>query len=612
MTLRLFKPGFLLLALGLIAAPAAFGVDTPVTPNASPEAQSLLAYFSEIYGKKILSGQQESWRGTNALGFELALITNTTGKLPAVLGLDLAGVTHAEGAPGRRWRHTAAEQALDWYRQRHGVVMLCWHWSAPIGERAIYAKDTQFDVPRSLTEGTEEHAAVLRDLDAVAAELKLLQDAHVPVLWRPLHEANGRWFWWGAHGPEPCRKLWRLMFDRFTSRHKLNNLLWVFSPGASTDLADWYPGDEYVDLIGQDHYPMDGNHGPAKDVFDELVAFGRGNKLVALSETGPLPDPDRLVSEQAGWLFFATWSGKTLTECNSNEQLINAYHHPHVLTLRDLPNLEDYPFKPAGNAAKLGFPSRPADLAVGSPGRQPVTVAVQDAEGRTVRTGKHVVTLALADRPGSGRLEGTLTAATVNGVATFADLSIAQPGNGYRLTASASGLAGAASPAFSVGPGAGILREWWTGRDGKRLADLPNLTNRPDGREILGKAIEVPVGTVTNVSARFRGYLLPPLSGSYVFWVASEVASELWLSTNQTPAAKMRIVAVTGQTPYVKWPHTHEAQSIPVTLAAGQRYYVEVLQKPGAGTTQLCVRWRLPNGVEQRPIPGARLAPPDS
>ena len=201
MTLRLFKPGFLLLALGLIAAPAAFGVDTPVTPNASPEAQSLLAYFSEIYGKKILSGQQESWRGTNALGFELALITNTTGKLPAVLGLDLAGVTHAEGAPGRRWRHAAAEQAMDWYRQRHGVVMLCWHWSAPIGERAIYAKDTQFDVPRSLTEGTEEHAAVLRDLDAVAAELKLLQDAHVPVLWRPLHEKNyfcmefchGRW-----------------------------------------------------------------------------------------------------------------------------------------------------------------------------------------------------------------------------------------------------------------------------------------------------------------------------------------------------------------------------------------------------------------------------------
>ena len=239
------------------------------------------------------------------------------------------------------------------------------------------------------------------------AELKLLQDAHVPVLWRPLHEANGRWFWWGAHGPEPCKKLWRLMFDRFTSRHNLTNLIWVFSPGASTDLADWYPGDEYVDIIGQDHYPMDGNNGPAKDVFDELVAFGRGNKLVALSENGPIPDPDRLVSEHAGWLFFTTWSGRTLTERNSNEQLIKAYRHPHVLNLGDLPNLKDYPFKPAGKAVKLGFPAPPGDLAIGSPGRQPVTVAVQDAEGRTVRAGTYAVTLALGRQAGRGRLDGT-------------------------------------------------------------------------------------------------------------------------------------------------------------------------------------------------------------
>ena len=172
-------------------------------------------------------------------------------------------------------------------------------------------------------------------------------------------------------------------------------------------------------------------------------------------------------------------------------------------------------------------------------------------------------------------------------------------------------MAGAASPAFSVGPGAGILREWWTSQAGKRLADLANLADPPAGREILGKAFEVPVNTVTNFSARCRGYLLPPLTGSYVFWVASEVASELWLSTNQTSTAKVRIAAVTGQTPYVKWPHTHEVQSAPVSLTAGQRYYLEVLQKPGAGATQLCIRWRLPNGVEQSPIPGARLALPD-
>jgi len=612
MIARIRKLGWFLLALALMGRPAAVGVDTPVTPNASPEVRSLLTYFSDIYGKKILSGQQEGWRGANALGFELAHITNTTGKLPAVLGLDLAGVTRAEGSRWHRWRHTTAQHAIDWYVERRGIVTLCWHWFTPLGERVFYAKDTRFDLPRALTDGTEEHTALLRDLDAVAAELKLLQDAHVPVLWRPLHEANGRWFWWGAHGPESFKKLWHLMFDRFTAQHQLTNLIWVFSPGASADLADWYPGDEYVDLIGQDHYPMDGNNGPAKDVFDELVALGRGNKLVGLSENGPIPDPDRLVSEQAGWLFFITWAGTTLTEHNPKEQLIKVYHHPHVLNLDDLPDLKAYPFKPVGKAVKLGFPSAPVDLAIGSPGRKPVTAAVQDAGGRTVRTGKHVVALGLGEHPGTGRLEGTLTAATVNGIATFADLRIAQPGSGYMLTATASGLAGATSAVFNVGPGAGVLREWWTDEADRSLTDLAGIARPPAGREILGKGFEVPVGTITNFTSRFRGFLLPPLTGTYVFWIASEVGSELWLSTDATALAKVKIAAVTRDVPYVKWPHTHEAVSAPLALEAGRRYYLEVLHKPSAGDTQLCVRWRLPNGVEQRPIPGARLAPPDT
>jgi mannan endo-1,4-beta-mannosidase len=596
--------------LAAVGVSTAFGFDTAVTPNASPEVQSLLAYFSDIYGKKILSGQQEGWRGTNALGFELAYITNTTGKLPALLALDLSAYTRTESARWHMPPHAAAKHAIDWYNTKHGVVAFCWHWSAPIGERVVYAKDTSFDLQRAVTDGAEEHTAALRDLDAIAGELTLLRDAQVPVLWRPLHEANGRWFWWGAQGPEPFKRMWRLMFERFTIRHKLNNLIWVFSPGAATDLADWYPGDEYVDIIGQDHYPMDGNNGPAKDVFDELVAFGHGNKLVALSENGPIPDPDRLVGEKAGWLFFTTWSGRTLTQRNSNEQLIKVYHHPYVLNLGDLPNLRSYPFKAAGKAIKLGFPSPPADLAIGSPGRQPLTVTVQDAEGRTERAGTYAVTLALGTNPGHGRLGGTLTVATCNGIATFPDLEIDKPGDGYTFTASASGLSSAASPPFNIGPGAGILCEWWTNLASSSLADLADLAIQPACRQVLGKALEVPVNAATNFGARFRGFLLPPLTGAYVFWIANEVASELWLSTDQTAAAKVRIAEVTSRTPYSKWPHTHEAQSVAVNLVAGKRYYLEVLQKPGNGATQLCVRWRLPNGVEERPIPGARLAPP--
>jgi hypothetical protein len=473
----------------------------------------------------------------------------------------------------------------------------------------IYTKDTTFDLSRGVTEGTPENEALLRDLDKIAGELEVLRDAHVPVLWRPLHEANGRWFWWGARGPEPLRKLWRLMFENFTAKHKLNNLIWVFSPGAETDLADWYPGDAYVDIIGQDHYPMDGNHGTAKDVFDELTAFGRGQKLIALGENGPIPDVNQLVREKAGWLFFTTWSGPMLTEKNSPEQLREWFNNPYVLNLGDLPDFGHYPFQPAGPAVRLGFAAVPGDVAVGGLRRLPVTVAVQDKTGRTVRTGTFTVTLALEKTSPGGALSGTLTATTVNGIATFPDLKINKAGDHYTFIAKTDGLRSAASPAFQVGPGAGIARDWWTNLKDLNLTDLDNLAEPPTGREILGKAFEAPVSVATNFEARYQGFLIPPITGSYKFWIANESVSELWLSADATPSKKTKIAEVTRSTPYRKWPHTHEAESIPVMLEAGKRYYLEALQQQQSGSTQLAVRWQLPNGVEERPLPGCRMVP---
>jgi len=601
----------LLLALVLTVARTAVasGADAPVTPNASPQVQSLLAYFSDIYGKKIISGQQEGWRGTNDLCFELNYLTNTTGKLPALLAMDLSGYTGP--SRGHDTNHTLARHAIDWYQTRHGIVEFCWHWRAPMNEPAFYTKDTTFDLARGLTEGTPENEALLRDLDKIAGELEVLRDAHVPVLWRPLHEANGRWFWWGAQGPEPLRKLWRLMFENFTAKHKLNNLIWVFSPGAETDLADWYPGDAYVDIIGQDHYPMDGNHGTAKDIFDELTAFGRRQKLIALGENGPIPDVNGLVREKAGWLFFTTWSGPVLTEKNSPEQLREWFNNPYVLNLGDLPDFGHYPFQPAGPAVRLGFAAAPGDVAVGGLRRLPVTVAVQDEAGRTVRTGTFTVTLALEKTSPGGALSGTLTATTVNGIATFPDLKINKAGDHYTFIAKTDGLRSAASPAFQVGPGAGIARDWWTNLKDVNLTDLDNLAEPPTGREILGKAFETPVSVATNFEARYQGFLIPPITGSYKFWIANESVSELWLSADATPSKKTKIAEVTRSTPYRKWPHTHEAESISVTLEAGKRYYLEALQQQQSGSTQLAVRWQLPNGVEERPIPGWRLVPPD-
>ena len=591
-------------------ARAAEGLDTPVSPEASPQAQALLAYLWDIYGKKILSGQQAGGARLNEPDLELTYIkTNTGGQLPAIRSWDLSPYT----PPGRAKtsRLAVAECATNWYLNDHGIVALCWHWQAPVGRGGIYVKDTPFDLRQGLLPDTPENAAILRDLDTVAGELKKLRDARVPILWRPLHEASGRWFWWGARGdPQPFKDLWRLMFDRLVNYHHLNNLIWVYSPGAAVDLAQWYPGDEYVDIIGQDHYPMDHNRGPAKEIYDELVALGHGHKLVALSENGPIPDPDRLLEEKAGWLFFATWSGKMLWDLNSPETLAKVYHHPYVLTLQDLPPLRNYPFNAAGRAVKLGFVSGPGNLAVGHPGPHPVTVAVQDVNGLTVRNGDYLVSLSLDNQSRGGKLAGTRTARTINGVATFPNLTIDQPGLHYSLKASAPGLEKSISPAFQVGPGNGILREWWDRPLTIRDLATPGVLDKPDGTEVLGAALQVPYCERTNLAERIRGWLVPAVTGAYELDIIGDGDSELWLGSDETADKKAKLAEITGSTPYSKWPHSHEQWSPPVTLIAGHRYRLEILHTLKSGGTALWVGWRLPNGALQQPIPAANLALP--
>jgi hypothetical protein len=581
--------------------------DTLVTPKASPEAQSLFAFLENTYGKKIISGQQEDWRGKDELGFELKYIHDVSGKLPVLLAMDLSAYTRQRPSRARRVHHDVVNHAVDWYSKRNGIISLCWHWAAPMYERAFYTKETKFNPARAATEGTPEYAATIRDIDLIAGELKLLRDARVPVLWRPLHEANGRWFWWGGGGPEPFKKLWRIMFDRLTVYHQLNNLIWVFSPGAAIDLGDWYPGDAYVDIIAPDHYPMDGNNGPAKGIFDEMVALSGGTKLVGFGENGSIPAPEQLVRENVGWLFFIAWSGRTLTDRHSKEQLRQAYNHSHVLNLGDLPDLKKYPSQPTGEPVKLAFIGKVGDLAVGSPGWRPIVVAVQDAAGQTVRDHKYEVTLKLGANPPGAELSGTRSNQTVNGLAIFPDLQINRAGTGFTFQAEARRLTAADSASFRVGPGAGLTYECWIG-DAKTAPIIRDKATSPAvGLQILGRAFEMPVRLATNFNARCRGFLLPPLTGDYVFWIATDSNFQMWLSRDEFPENKFKIAEATRDTPYAKWPHTHEVQSQSVRLEAGKRYYLEARQRQNAGSTHFSVRWRLPDGAEERPIPGARF-----
>lgn len=154
---------------------------------------------------------------------------------------------------------TAIEEAIA-FSDRGGIISVLWHWNAPTGLydtdeqpwwSGFYTEATDFNVATALSDTSNaNYTLIVRDIDAIATELLRLQDAGVPVLFRPLHEAEGAWFWWGAQGPEACKKLYALLYDRLTNVHGLNNLIWIWN---SID-EDWYPGADTVDIVSADVY----------------------------------------------------------------------------------------------------------------------------------------------------------------------------------------------------------------------------------------------------------------------------------------------------------------------------------------------------------------------
>ncbi|HOJ93329.1 MAG TPA: glycosyl hydrolase [Dictyoglomaceae bacterium] len=308
-----------------------------VNPNASPEAKKLMNYLVSIYGKNTLSGQ--------AGIMDCYFIKDTTGKFPALCGFDMMDYSPSRVEYGTK--PYEVENAIKWWKEG-GIVQFQWHWNAPKdlynvpGKewwRGFYTEATSFDVEYALNHPeSEDYKLIIRDLDAIAEQLKRLRDAGVPVLWRPLHEAEGKWFWWGAKGPEACKKLYKLMFDRFTNYHKLNNLIWVWTTTDSPDALKWYPGDEYVDIVGADIYLDNRNYSPSAGTFYNLVKIFGGKKLVALTENGIIPDPDAMIQQKAYWVWFMTWNGfENDPSKNEVSHLKKVFNHSLIITRDELP-----------------------------------------------------------------------------------------------------------------------------------------------------------------------------------------------------------------------------------------------------------------------------------
>ena len=313
---------------------------TPVNAKASQEVHQVLQYLASLYGEFIISGQQDlTWYDEVDMAERVFADTD---KYPAIMGYDFMNY-HRPGIDEGNGLHQVEEAIAHW--QRGGLITFCWHWRDPSLETiAFYTRSTDFRI--DLDDPTVREQ-LIHDIDQIATDLKRLEHAGVPVLWRPLHEASGGWFWWGASGPEAYIGLWRLMYERLTHHHGLNHLIWVYN---AQDL-DWYPGDAYVDIVGEDVYARARLNGKPdfssqRKRFLEAARTPGTPKIVALTENGTIPDPNAMIADGAMWSYFVTWndvidpsvkesfwSGPQHNPLSHRQQV---YEHPKVLTLEQV------------------------------------------------------------------------------------------------------------------------------------------------------------------------------------------------------------------------------------------------------------------------------------
>ncbi len=285
------------------------------TPNATTEAKEIYQFMLDNYGKNILSGIMTD--ANTSMDMPNWLLTNT-GEEPVVLGLDYI---HCNRNYGWYDETLVREYAKEWY-ERGGIPHLMWHWRDPSRKSEGFYDDatsnsptTDFDISKVNQPNSAEYKAMIADIDWIAEDLLWLQERNIPVIWRPLHEADGNWFWWGAGDKSDCKKLWQIMYDRMVNHHGLKNLIWCWTGQSNSDL---YPGDDYVDIIGIDHYPTEVTFDSRAVMFNTVNAHYNGTKMLCFSEIGPQPDPDNLVADEAFWNWMMPWCGDFVTDGKSN------------------------------------------------------------------------------------------------------------------------------------------------------------------------------------------------------------------------------------------------------------------------------------------------------
>lgn len=328
-----------LLAAGFCALTAQADVSyTPVNANATEGAQKLYNFLTTNYGVKTVSGMMTGDVTSSTLK-ELPDVTafyEKTGKYPALVGFDFLFATGVKASDAwyQSYTQMALEAAKDLWNQG-GIPAFTWHWKDPSDQiDAFYTKSgndkeyTEFDFTQGFTDpsctanctwntSSETYQQLVSDIDEIADMFLGLQDAGVAAIFRPLHEASGKWFWWGSKGGAAFQALYNLVYDEMVTVKGVNNLVWVWNPEYSNDIG-WNPGASKYDVISLDIYEAWDYSTKYTKAYSELSTNFGSDKILAVSENGSIPDISVMKSNNIAWSWwmpwYQTWDGKFLDQ----------------------------------------------------------------------------------------------------------------------------------------------------------------------------------------------------------------------------------------------------------------------------------------------------------
>jgi len=315
--------------------------------------------------------------GYNDYDTECRYLKELTGHYPAIRGFDFN--CHN---PGFAWEDGVTDRMISWAKDNNGICTASWHVTVPKDmsdfevdkdgnitkisndwQAYTYATQTDFVTANVMVEGTKEYYFFKEAMKLLAEQIGKLQDAGVPLIFRPLHEAEGNadpegtgkgsWFWWSKEGTKVYNDLWKYLYKTLTEEYGLHNIIWeqnlyAWSPAS----ANWYTGDEWVDIVGFDKYNTvynrhDGkSSGPNEDaesgIFWSLVDYVGNRKMVSMPENSTIPSMDNMLTENAMWLYFCTWyddgdkfiSGKDYQDADTVKAV---FQSEKCITLDELP-----------------------------------------------------------------------------------------------------------------------------------------------------------------------------------------------------------------------------------------------------------------------------------